>query len=104
MNQIRSASGKALDSIRSEDALTEGLAQGVTTLCGVLLMDQASLLDGLALDAFSVEQNGLAAAKTDVSWGQVAQALVAATGSPLKTGFPVRKGSIITTELPNSSR
>ena len=47
-------------------------------LCGVLLMDQASLLDRLALDAFSVEQNGLAAAETDVSWGQVAQALVAA--------------------------
>jgi hypothetical protein len=47
-------------------------------LCGVLMMDQASLLDGLALDAFSVEQNDLAAAEIDVSWGQVAQALVAA--------------------------
>ncbi len=47
-------------------------------LCGVLLMDQASLLNGLALDVFSVEQNGLAAAEIDVSWGQVAKALVAA--------------------------
>ena len=73
-------------------------------VCGVLLMDQASLLDGLALDAFSVEQNGLAAAEIDVSWGQVAQALVAARGSPVKTRFPVRKGSLITTELPDPSR
>lgn len=41
-------------------------------------MDQAAVLDGLALDAFSVEQNGLAAAEIDASWSQVAQALVAA--------------------------
>lgn len=47
-------------------------------LCRVLLMHQASLLDGLALDASSVEQNGLIAAELDTSWGQVAQALVAA--------------------------
>ena len=47
-------------------------------LCGVLLVDQAVLLDGVALDAFSVEQDGLAAAEIDVSRRQVAQALVAA--------------------------
>jgi hypothetical protein len=58
----------------------------------------------MALDVFSVEQNGLAAARKDVSWGQVAQALVAARGSPVKTRFPVRKGSLITTELPDPSR
>jgi hypothetical protein len=44
----------------------------------VLLVDQASLLDGLSFDALAVEQDGLAAAEIDVSRGQVAQALVAA--------------------------
>ena len=43
-----------------------------------MLVDQASLLDGAALDAFSVEQDGLGSAEIDVSRGQVAQALVAA--------------------------
>ncbi len=43
-----------------------------------MLVDQASLLNRLSLDAFSVEQDGLAAAEIDVSRGQVAQALVAA--------------------------
>jgi len=42
----------------------------------VLLVDQAALLDGLSLDAFAVEQDGLAAAEMDVGRGQVAQALV----------------------------
>ena len=44
----------------------------------MLVVDQASLLDGVALDAFSVEQDRLGAAKVDVGWGEVAQALVAA--------------------------
>lgn len=44
----------------------------------MLLVDQASLLDGLALDALAVEQDGVAAAEIDISRGQVAQALVAA--------------------------
>ena len=44
----------------------------------MLVVDQASLLDGLALDAFSVEQDGLATAEVVVSRGQVTQALVAA--------------------------
>jgi hypothetical protein len=40
-----------------------------------LLVDQATLPDGLALDACAVEQGGLAAAEIDVGWGEVAQAL-----------------------------
>jgi hypothetical protein len=42
-----------------------------------LVVYQAALLAGPALDAFSVEQDGLATAEIDVSWGQVTQALVA---------------------------
>jgi hypothetical protein len=30
------------------------------------VVDQAALLDGLALDAFAVEQDGLAAAEVDI--------------------------------------
>lgn len=41
-------------------------------------MDQAALLDSLPLDAFTVEQDGLAAAGVDIGWGKVAQALVIA--------------------------
>ena len=41
-------------------------------------MDQASLLDGVALDACAVEQDGLAASEIDVGRGQVVQDLVAA--------------------------
>jgi hypothetical protein len=41
-------------------------------------VDQASPLDGLSLDAFAVEQDGLAAAEVDVGRGEVAQALVVA--------------------------
>lgn len=47
-------------------------------LGGVLLVDQAALLDGLAFDAFSVEQNGVAAAEVDIGRGEVAEALVVA--------------------------
>ena len=41
-------------------------------------MEQAALLDGLPLDAFAVEQDGLGAAEVDVGRGKVAQALVVA--------------------------
>jgi hypothetical protein len=44
----------------------------------VLVVDQASLLDGLSLDAFAFEQDGLAAAEIDVGRGEVTQALVVA--------------------------
>jgi hypothetical protein len=37
----------------------------------------AALLDGLALDAVMLEQDSLAAAEVDVSWGQIVQAFVA---------------------------
>ncbi len=57
--------------------LTEALAHRVSRLGGVSLMDQAPLLDCLALDAFSVEEDSLAAAEIDVRGDQVAQALVA---------------------------
>lgn len=44
----------------------------------MLLVDHASRLEGLALDAFPVEQDGLAPAEMNVGWGQVALAVVAA--------------------------
>ena len=39
---------------------------------------QAAIGDGLSLDAFAVEQDGLAAAEVDIGRGQVAQALMVA--------------------------
>jgi hypothetical protein len=42
------------------------------------VVQQAPLLDGLALDAFTLEQDGLAAAEVGVGRGQVVQALVVA--------------------------
>ncbi|GGJ13865.1 hypothetical protein GCM10011320_21320 [Neoroseomonas lacus] len=50
----------------------------VVRLGGALLVDQASLLDRLSLDTFTLEQDGLAAAEVDVSRGKIAQALVVA--------------------------
>ena len=47
-------------------------------LGGFLLVDQAALLDGLAFDAFSVEEDGLAAAEVDICRCEIAQALVVA--------------------------
>ena len=44
----------------------------------MLLVGHASRLEGLALDAFPVGQDGLAPAEMNVGWGQVALALVAA--------------------------
>ena len=48
------------------------------TLGGLALVHQAAPLDGSSLDAFAVEQDGLAAAEVDVGRGQVAQALMVA--------------------------
>ena len=44
----------------------------------MLVVHQASLLDGLALDAFAFEQDGLAAPEIDIGGREVAQALVVA--------------------------
>lgn len=44
----------------------------------MLLVDHASRLEGLLLNAFPVEQDGFAPAEMNVGWGQVARALVAA--------------------------
>ena len=44
----------------------------------MLLVEQAPLLDGLALDAFAFRQDGLAATEVDVGRGKVAQAFVVA--------------------------
>ena len=41
-------------------------------------MQQAPLLDGLALDAFALEQDGLPSAEVDIGRGEVLQALVVA--------------------------
>ena len=41
-------------------------------------MEQAPLVDGLALDAFAIEQDGLAVAEVDIGRGQIVQALVVA--------------------------
>jgi hypothetical protein len=46
--------------------LTEVLAHRVGRFGGVLLVDQAPLLDGLALDAFALEQDGLPPSKVDI--------------------------------------
>jgi hypothetical protein len=35
------------------------------------MMQQASLLDGLALDAFTLEQNDLSSAEIDIGRGEV---------------------------------
>ena len=42
------------------------------------MMHQSLLLDGSALEAHTTQQNGLPPAEIDISWGQVAQALVVA--------------------------
>ena len=42
------------------------------------LVLQAPLQDSLAFDPFPLPQNGRAASEVDVSWSQVAQALVVA--------------------------
>jgi len=41
-------------------------------------MHQAAVLDGPALDALALQQDGLPPAEIDISWGQVVQALVVA--------------------------
>ena len=58
---------------------TEPLGHLVVRLCGALLVDQASLLEGLSLDAFAVEQDGLAAA-AKVPAGKAAREIRRATG------------------------
>jgi hypothetical protein len=46
------------------------------TLSCVLVMRQAALLDGSALDALTLQQDGLPPAEIDIGRGQVVQALV----------------------------
>ena len=55
----------------------EVLARG-WRLCGLGVMLQAAIGDGLAFDPFAFEQNGLAAFEVDVGWGEIAEALVVA--------------------------
>ncbi len=43
-------------------------------------MVQAAVLDGLVFDASPFGQDGFAAPKVDVGWGEVADALVVAMG------------------------
>jgi hypothetical protein len=48
------------------------------TLCCVLVMHQAAVLEGSALDALALQQDGLAPAEIDISRDQVVQAFLAA--------------------------
>ena len=43
-------------------------------------MVQAAVLDGLVFDASPFSQDGFAAPEVDISWGEVADALVVAVG------------------------
>ncbi len=47
-------------------------------LCGLNVMPQASICDGLAFDPFSFHDGGLAASEVDVSRGEIADAFVIA--------------------------
>jgi hypothetical protein len=58
--------------------VTEYLAHQWVRLSCVLLMHQAAVLDGSALDAFTLQQDGLPPAEIDIRRGQVVQALVIA--------------------------
>jgi hypothetical protein len=42
------------------------------------LMLQATVCDGLALDPFAFEEDGLRPSEVDVSWGKIVEALVIA--------------------------
>src|SRR3954466_8545134 len=56
----------------------EALAHRSWRLCGLLLMQQAALLDGLSLDAPAFLQDGLTAAEVDIGGCEIAEALVSA--------------------------
>ena len=58
--------------------LTEYLAHLWLRLSCVLAMHQAALLDGPALDALTLQQDGLRPAEIDISRGQIVPALVVA--------------------------
>src|SRR6202011_3181211 len=47
-------------------------------LCGLPTVQQAAIGDCLSFDPFSFDQNGLAPPEVDVSWRQIADALVIA--------------------------
>ena len=47
-------------------------------LCGLAAIYQASVLDGLSFDPFSLKQDGLGSAEVDVGWGEIDDALVVA--------------------------
>src|ERR1700748_3315365 len=47
-------------------------------LCGVSLMLQASVLDGVSFDPFSLHEDGLTASEIDIGGGEIADAFVIA--------------------------
>jgi hypothetical protein len=47
-------------------------------LCGLAAIYQASVLDGLSFDPFSLKQDGLGSAEVDVGRGEIGDALVVA--------------------------
>ena len=51
--------------------LPEHLAHLRLSLCCVLVMHQAAVLDGFPLDTLALQQNGLRPAEIDISWGQI---------------------------------
>ena len=58
--------------------VTEHLAHLWLRLACLLVMHQAALLDGSALDALALQQDGLPPAEMDIRRGQIVQALVIA--------------------------
>src|SRR5262245_53043732 len=66
------------DDLRQRPGLRKGGSGFGWRLCGLGVMLQASIGDGLAFDPFAFEQNGLAAFEVDVGWGEIAEALVVA--------------------------
>ena len=79
--------------------LTEYLAHQWVRLGCLLVMHQAAVLDGSALDAFTLQQDGLAPAEIDISRGQVVQAFVVAP-----VVIPLDKGRDLSLQRANWSQ
>ena len=69
--------------------VTEYLAHPGLRLGCVLLMHQAAMLDGFALDALTLQQDGLSPAEIDISRGQVVQAFMVALVTCPPEMFPI---------------
>jgi len=59
-------------------------------LCGLLLVQQAAIGNGLSFDPFPFDENGLASAEVDVSGRQVADALIRDSPDDSQTNANIR--------------